>query len=856
MLVLRSWLFSDMGRDGHATLSSQLHPPPASEALAGDAAACRMPTRFPFHLMLHPKLPAALLAILMTLPVVSALANAPKPVKSARLTTSFDAGWRFLKSNAPGAERPEFDDSAWRKLDVPHDWSIEGPFDEKNPTGTGGGFLPSGIGWYRKQFTLPAETTGRRVFIEFDGVMQNSDVWINGHHLGERPYGYVGFRYELTGKLNFGEKPNVLAVRANTSEQPASRWYTGAGIYRHVRLIVTDPVHLETWATFVTTPKLSLVLSPTPGNSAVVRLQTRVVNQSAAAETVSLQITLYTPTGKIAATASTPAQAVPAGGGADFQHETTLTNVFLWDLETPNLYRAVVAVRAGERILDDESIPFGIRDARFEAATGFWLNHRNLKIKGVCLHHDASAFGAAVPLRAWERRLEVLRELGVNAIRTAHNPPSPAFLDLCDRMGFLVLEELFDCWTVAKNPHDYHKYFIDWSRTDIRDTVRRDRNHPSVIAWSTGNEIHDTPKAELAKKILTGLVAVFHENDPSRPVTQGLFRPNVSKDYDNGLADLLDVVGQNYRENEILAAHTQNPQRKILGTENGHERRVWLALRDNAPLAGQFLWSGIDYLGEASPWPAITTPFGLLDRTGTPRTRAFERQSWWGTKPMVHATRRTGRDALTPTDPGYEPDPRHRQVLFSDWSPRNRQPHEETVEVYSNAESVELFLNDKSLGIKTRRTDDSAHEWKLTFIPGTLKAVASNQGKVVATHELRTAGPAAKILLSTDRARITSSWDDVSYITATVVDANGVMVPTANDQVVFKASGPGAIVAVDSADNASHEPFQATARRAFQGRCFALVKANGTTGGSVVVTASSPGLESSSVSVMVSAAKP
>lgn len=799
------------------------------------------------------KLPAALRALALCAAFFpTAFAMAPKPAASARTLTSFDADWRFLKADAAGAEQPAFPDAAWRSLDVPHDWSIEGPFDEKNPTGLGGGFAPSGIGWYRKHFKMPAEAANRRVFIEFDGVMQNSDVWINGQHLGERPYGYVSFRYELTGKLKFGDQgENVLAVRADTSAQPASRWYTGAGIYRHVRLITTDPVHLEAWATFVSTPALSFAGGATSAaaSSATVRVQTNVVNQSGTACDVALRIQLFDPQGKIAATAEVAAKPVSAGQTAGFEKELQLANPQLWDLDRPQLYRAAVEVLSGGRTLDNETVTFGIREARFEAATGFWLNGRNFKIKGVCLHHDASAFGAAVPLRAWERRLEALRELGVNAIRISHNPGDPAFLDLCDRLGFLVMAEMFDCWTVAKNPHDYHEYFIDWSKTDTRDTVRRDRNHPSIFAWSAGNEIHDTPKPDLAKKILSGLVEVFHQNDPTRPVTQGLFRPNVSKDYDNGLADLLDVVGQNYRENEIIAAHVQKPTRKIIGTENGHDRRVWLALRDSAPYAGQFLWSGIDYLGEGAQAPSISAPFGLLDRTGTPRARAFERQSWWSDQPMVHATRRTGRDVLTPTDPGYEPDLRHRQVLFSDWTPRNLRPHDESVEVYSNGESVELFLNGKSLGAQRLNADASPRTWSVTYAPGVLKAVASNQGKIVATHELRTAGPAAKILLSTDRPKLTATWDDVSYLTATIVDANGVPVPTATQTVAFKASGPGAIVAVDSGDNASHEPFQATERRAFQGRVFALVKANAANG-KIVVTATAPGLESGVVEIV------
>ncbi len=518
----------------------------------------------------------------------------------------FDSGWRFLKADAPAAETLEFDDSIWRTVSLPHDWAIEGPFDEKNPSGQGGGYLPGGVGWYRKRFTLPAGNPDRRVFIDFDGVMANSDVWINGFHLGKHPNGYVSFRYELTGHLYAAGKDNVLAVRADNSQQPASRWYPGAGIYRHVRLVTSDPVHLAHWSTFVTTPKTTLV-----------HVAGIVENQSDAVRSVALEIALLAPNGVTVAKATTPAQDIREGEQATFAQDLPVATPELWNLDHPALYRAVVRVTNGQNALDEESVPFGIREYHFDPTTGFWLNGRNFKIKGVCLHNDAGGLGAAVPLAAWERRLATLRTLGVNAIRTAHNPPAPEFLDLADRMGFLVMDEMFDCWTVAKNPFDYHLYFREWSKIDTRDTVMRDRNHPSIILYSAGNEIHDTPNAALAKDILSGLVAVFHANDPTRPVTQALFRPNVSHDYEDGLADLLDVVGQNYRENEILAAHEQKPTRKIIGTENQMGRQVWTALRDNAPYAGQFLWVGIDDLGEAGRWPSIASSQGLLDHTGS-----------------------------------------------------------------------------------------------------------------------------------------------------------------------------------------------------------------------------------------------
>ncbi|HUE82636.1 MAG TPA: glycoside hydrolase family 2 TIM barrel-domain containing protein, partial [Pyrinomonadaceae bacterium] len=731
-------------------------------------------------------------------------------IKQVRVITSFDNDWLFLKSDATGAEKPAFDDALWRRLDVPHDWSIEGPFAENNPTGKGGGFLPAGIGWYRKHFKLPASYANQKVFVEFEGVMANSDVWINGAHLGKRPYGYVSFRYELTKHLNFGDdQSNVIVVRADNSGQPASRWYTGAGIYRHVRIIVTDPVHIDHWGTFVTTPYIA-------SDRATVRVESTVVNRSGKPRNISLQVSILDKDDRTLKTASSTSQRIDPGKSAALLQDVVLENPQRWDIDDPALYRVVARIREGKQTLDDELVTFGIREFKFESDTGFWLNRKNFKIKGVCLHHDGSAFGAAVPLRVWERRLELLRELGVNAVRTAHNPPDPDFLNLTDRMGFLVMDEMFDVWTVAKNPFDYHLYFREWSLIDTRDIVRRDRNHPSVIIYSTGNEIRDTPKPELAKEILASLIAVFHQNDPTRPVTQALFRPNVSKDYDNGLADMLDVIGQNYRENEILAAYRQKPTRKILGAENTHTREAWLALRDNPQYAGQFLWSGIDYLGESPGWPMVAFNFGLLDRTGTPRPLAFQRQSWWSDKPMVHATRRVAATPLPPTDPGYGLD-RRPQVLFSDWTPRDTSPHEENVEVYSNCEEVELFLNGKSLGSKPRPADDAPRNWKVAFAPGILRAVGKNNGKAVATHELQTAGKAARVVLSVDRASITPHWDDVSYVTATVLDDAGVVVPDATDLITFKITGPGRVVAVDSGNNMSHEPFQASERRAYQG---------------------------------------
>lgn len=785
--------------------------------------------------------------------LIYAFATSGKIYAQSRVTTPFDADWRFLKGDSENAQKTDFDDAAWQKLNVPHDWSIEGPFDAKSATRGQGGFLPSGVSWYRKHFQVSGKDTARRFFVEFDGVMGISDVWINGVHLGQRPSGYISFEYDLTPHIKFGGE-NVIAVRADTSLQPASRWYTGAGIYRHVRLVSKAAVYIPQHGAFVTTPQID-------EKQATVQVSTEVFNQSNAARTISMQVDILDPNGKKVAGRETKRITLAPNQVTMLATELDVKQPQLWNVERGFLYRAKVQILENEmfdsgkmklfRPVDEETVPFGIREFHFDAKTGFWLNGKNFKVKGVCLHHDGSAFGAAVPLAVWERRLKELRKLGANAIRTAHNPPAPEFLDLADRMGFLVMDELFDQWTVAKNPYDYHLYFNEWSRRDVRDTVRRDRNHPSIILWSAGNEIHDTPKPEIAIPILKGLVETFHEHDPTRPVTQGLFRPNVSKDYDNGLADLLDVVGQNYREKEILAAHRQKPTRKIIGTENTHELQQWLAVRDNPEYAGHFVWSGIDYLGETVKFPNVAYPSGLLWKTAAPRPVGFQRRSWWAAEPMVYIARRVAQTPRLPTDPGYDPVAERRpQVLFSDWTPKNAGAHQENVEIYSNCEEVELFLNGKSLGKKPKPADDSPRNWTVDFEAGSIKAVGMNGGKAVADYELLTAGKPSKILLSVDKESIANDWDDVAFVTVSVVDERGVLVPDAADTIAFNVTGAGVLAAVDSADISSIESYRGRARRAFQGLCYSMLKANAN-GGKITLTATAPNLKSASVAVKV-----
>ena len=819
-----------------------------------------------------PMLAAALIALASLLHAAPAAAQ---PQQKPRVIQQFTTGWKFLQADAPGAEKPAFDDSAWKSVTLPHDWSIAGPPKEDAPSRGAGAFMPTGVGWYRKTFTVPdadaTPTAERRTFIVFDGVMANSDVYLNGALLGHRPYGYVSFEYELTPHLQPGT--NVIAVRVDDSQQPASRWYPGAGINRQVRLITTGDAHIVPWGTFVTTPEISAA-------GATIHITTTVTNESAAPVNLSLRVRITGPNGAPVLAGKEisslqPLQVFPRAT-ADLDAETVLPKPDRWDLDHPVLYTVHATLLRDGKAVDDEDVPFGIREFHFDANKGFFLNGVHHKVYGVALHTDGGAVGTAVPLAVWERRLTELRKYGVNAIRTAHNPPAPEFLDLADRMGFLVMDEMFDCWTVGKNTYDYHLYFKDWFVRDTTDTVMRDRNHPSIILWSAGNEIHDTPHPEIAIPILATLVKTFHLNDSTRPVTQALFRPNASHDYEDGLADLLDVIGQNYREQEILKAHADRPTRKIIGTENTHDRNQWVAMRDHPEYSGQFLWSGIDYLGEAGRWPTIGSGSGLLLSTALPHPRAFERQSWWATAPMVAIVRRTASQRAAPIDPGYanatstnqaaapvapatpaapaapplDPTVRFGEPLLADWTPKDLGPHTENVEVYTNAEEVELFLNGKSIGSDKLHPDASAITFKVPFEPGTLKAVAKSHGKVVATEELKTAGKPARIVFTADKAAtpLTPDWNDVRYVTATLVDDAGTRIPDSTTVIHFAATGPASIVAVDNGNMMDHDPFQATERKLYDGNAVALLRATGTSG-RITVTASADGIPTATLTL-------
>ena len=799
---------------------------------------------------------------------VAALAAAAHPAAAQRHRLSMDPGWRFTLGDPAGAERPSFDDHLWRRLDLPHDWSIEGTPAQDAPGGGRMGFFPAGIGWYRKAFRMPAGSRGREAWLEFDGVYMNSDVWINGFHLGRRPYGYVSFAYDITSHLVPGV--NVVAVRVDNSQQPNSRWYSGSGIYRHAWLTIVDPFHVGHWGTYVTTPR-----ADSAGADVVVR--TRVENDYAATRRAVLRSAVLDSLGREVARAET-SLALAAGEKADLEQQLRVAAPRLWSVETPNLYMLRSEVLDGKRTADLTTTSFGIRTIAYDKDRGFLLNGRHVKMNGVNLHHDGGAVGAAVPERVWERRLEVLKGMGANAIRTSHNPPAPEFLDLCDRLGFLVMAEAFDEWTIGKVPEGYHKYFAEWGERDVADFIHRDRNHPSIVLWSAGNEIgeQDTPDGV---QVLRRLVDVFHHLDPTRPVTTG----NDHIAADGGRATLAfleaeDVVGYNYvdrwhERRELFAEQDRHdhPDWKMIGTESGSifqsrderyslgndtavarpnytsgmiqaERRwKWTAMRDY--FAGDFMWTGVDYLGE-SFWPFKGFSSAPVDITGRPKDSYYLWQSQWTNQPVVH--------------------------LFPHWSWPGRTGQVIPVLAYTNCNSVELFLNGRSLGEKrlefpaqgtsggwnsyaqpvvNATTGDLHLSWDVPYEPGVLRAVGKRRDGTVACHdEVRTAGRPAAIRLTVDRDTIAALPSDVANVTFEIVDSAGTVVPTADHVVRFTVTG-GDILALGNADMRDHDPYRSDSRHAFNGRGLAILRA--AVVGSLTLTASADGLRDASLTIVV-----
>lgn len=770
---------------------------------------------------------------------------------SSRFRETFDWNWKFYLGDAKGAEEPGYDDGAWRALSVPHDWSVEGEFDENHPTGGDGGYVQAGIGWYRKSFAVPAEWSSRKVTVLFDGVYMNSDVWINGRHLGRYPFGYAGFEYDLSPFLNYGGS-NVMSVRVDNSDQPNSRWFTGSGIYRHTWLQATDKLHIPLWGVYVRTPEIN-------EEYATVEVQTKIVNERALQGVGTLRSEIVAPGGEIVAVQESPLD-IDAGHAGEICQCLQVTAPALWSVESPMLYQLRTSLVVNDVVVDGTETAFGIRQAEFDKDRGFLLNGKPVKINGVCLHHDGGSVGAAVPERVWERRLEILKAMGCNGIRMAHNPPAPELLDLCDAMGFLVMDEAFDEWTLTKyknrkaDVHGYAEYFEEWSERDLVMMLRRDRNHPSIVIWSIGNEIPEQ-KEPGGWKIAQRLVEICRREDPSRPVTVACDNIEAEpKPAYQEFLDTLDVVGYNYvnrwrTRTETYYADDRHryPNRVFIGSENtgiGGVRgeyvlelpehswwhgtyatrmiaaeQLWKFTRMHDYVSGDFMWTGIDYIGETR-WPNKNASFGVLDTCGFPKDGYYFYQSQWTTKPMAY--------------------------LFPHWNWQGKEGKVIPVLCYTNCDKAELFVNGKSFGVKAYEfprqgmskewahfektpvqvtTADLHLSWDVPYEAGELKLVGySRDGDVLVETLVETTDAPAAIEVLPDRDVIDADGRDVTHFVVRVVDAEGRVVPTSDIELTFHVEGDGALIGVDSGKPDSHESYKSNVRKAFNGMALAIVQ--------------------------------
>ncbi len=788
---------------------------------------------------------------------------------------------RVAGGNTPSAAT--FDDSSWRTLDVPHDWGIEGPFRDDLPGDTGK--LPwKGIGWYRKHFTVPDTDQGKRIFIDFDGAMANARVWLNGHYVGTWPYGYQPFRLELTQYVNRGSD-NVLAVRLDTAHW-GSRWYPGAGLYRNVWLVKTPPVHVAHWGVYVTTPSIT-------DEEGKVRVTATLDNQGTALADISVRMAIHplrpdgSPGDEVANAAAIQTR-IPAGGQDKVVLDASVTRPARWDLASPNRYLARTTIREGERIVDTYDQPFGFRTIEYTPRDGFRLNGKRVFLKGTCNHHDLGALGAAFNLRALERQLEILKEMGDNALRTSHNPPAPELLDLADRMGFLVMVEAFDCWKQGKTGGDYSRIFDEWHTRDLQAMVRRERNHPSVILWSIGNEIAEQNGPELAQHLRD----IVHAEDPTRPVTAGCNNPRAGT---NGFQTAVDVFGLNYHLGSYrhILDHPGNDKKPIYTSESSScvssrgeyffpvkrgrsseanfqvssydvdappwaqpPDEVFEALDRNPPFFGEFVWTGFDYLGEPTPYnndvtnllnfsdaekraamkkeldalgklrvPSASSYFGIVDLCGFKKDRFYIYQARWRPElPMAH--------------------------ILPHWNWPERVGQITPVHVYTSGDEAELFLNGTSQGRKKKAQYQYRLRWDdIVYQPGTLEVVAYRDGKEWARDKVKTTGEPAQLLVSVDRPEIRADGLDLAFATVVVSDHERNQVPRSHNLVQFAIEGPGEIVAVSNGDATSHEPFQAKQRHAYNGLCQVIIKGRSGQPGPILLKATSDGLEESRITI-------
>ncbi|MFZ0828348.1 MAG: glycoside hydrolase family 2 TIM barrel-domain containing protein [Verrucomicrobiia bacterium] len=780
----------------------------------------------------------------------SAPLTAAEPATGPRAIIPFDTGWRFHLGDDAAAKQPGFDDASWRRLDLPHDWSIEQPLNPPPDGEENGGFFSHGIGWYRKSFTLPP-STGQKTVIEFDGVYMNSEVWINGHFLGRRPYGFIGFRYDLTDFLNTNGTPNVLAVRVDDSLEPSLRWYAGSGIYRHVRLVTTSFTHFRLdGGVSITTPKITPKQATVEASYIIDAHFFSAEEKDAWAKDVwkahptnhevVLRSSVLAPDGAVVASTESKLKLEDMHPGQHATQQVIVPKPRLWSSSVPELYRLRSTLTLDGQPLDETITTFGIRQLKFDPNRGLLVNGQATKLKGVCLHQDAGSFGNAVPIAVWALRLARLKEMGCNAIRTSHHPFAPEFYDLCDQLGFYVFDEAFDEWTRdwpynftentrGKSKYGYHLYFDQWHATDLRAMLHRDRNHPSVILYSIGNEIPDQFNQDgwrLAKE----LVAICHEEDPTRPVTSACDQSYVSSR--NGFMDTLDIAGYNYIDrlygtNTYVPERARFPHRLCLGTETSSGLHYWLGVRDHDYVIGDFIWTGIDYLGEAHRFPRRGNDSGFLDLAGGEKPGFYQRAAYWRGDPVLQIFVLTGEKP----ELAWRAAP---AVFKWNW-PTNSQI---TVRAAANCDEVELFLNHQSLGRHAVSQDVYASDWIVPFVPGVLSAVGYRAGQPVATNELSTTGPPARLQVT---PLPSPKAGDIAFYEITVVDEASQPVPDATPAVTVKVEGAGRLIGLDTGDLNYGGLFKTATRNAYQGRLLATVQRTAPTG-EINVSAVSPEL--------------
>ncbi len=765
----------------------------------------------------------------------------------------FDYKWKFNLGDTPEARSPGYDDAAWRSLDLPHDWSVEGKTELSNPTKGAGGYFPTGIGWYRKSFEAPKAWQGKKISVYFEGVYMNSEVFVNGQSLGIQPYGYTSFYYDLTSYLQF-DKQNTIAVRVDNSQQINCRWYSGSGIYRHVWLNVTNPVHIAQWGTCISTPEVST-------SKATVQVKTLVKNETNLVQSIILSTKLIDKSVKEVGLNNQAVELKP-NSEKEVLQTITVQNPKLWTPGTPVLYIAETTINRRNKTLDKTQNSFGIRSIQFNAEKGFLLNGISLKINGGCVHHDNGCLGAAAYDRAEERRVQQLKAAGFNAVRTSHNPPSEAFLNACDRLGLLVIDEAFDGWKTQKNPHDYFTLFNEWWKHDLASMVLRDRNHPSVIMWSIGNEIIERTKPE-AVETAKMLTACVHKNDPTRPVTSAMTTWGEGWAVFDSLMAEHDVCGYNYQLHEAEKDHQRVPSRVILQTESYPREafKNWKAVHTQDYVIGDFVWTALDYLGESG--------IGRWYYPGELKGEHWEQDffPWHGgycgdvdllgwRKPISHYRNLLWNDTEKLYMAVKEPNPNDGQIketmwsvwpTWESWTWPGKEGKELQVEVYSKYPSVRLYLNDKLIAEKqTTLEQEFKADFAVPYAVGVLKAVGVVANKEVESRVLKTAGSTAKIVLKADRMKLQANGQDVSFVIVELTDARGNLQPNAENQLRFKVDGEGVIVGVDNARLNDPDSYVSSARKAWKGKAMVVLKSTHTAG-NIKLTVSCIGLPDAAI---------